>query len=717
MSLFPQDRVVGAFRGFSEGGLEFHADLVLPYNPDFARTAMHGQFVLVALEHDSEAVLGRITTVASEGRLVSPVGEDYAARAVLDDRAIPDDLRERFLKYKVDIRVLGVLRREGDKMVFAASHRRLPHVGSKVAFLSDELVLDVAGATSENGGAEIGYLALGEYIYAGNDSRLAQEPWMHVVFPAVTPKFEVGALVSRRTFVFARAGFGKSNLNKLLFSELYRTDPVVEKRGRQVPVGTVIFDPEGEYFWPDDKGRPGFCDIDHLKDRLVVFTNREAPSQAYGSFVVDGVKLDIRQLPPWRVVGIVLPEERQEQQNVLKLKQLGRDRWRQLVDLVATHRHNADLNTIAQLLGLEHQAGPNVEAVAARSNMSRIVATLHDPNSQMLTVLMAALSEGKLCVVDISQMRGKAGLDLAGIILAEIFEHNQEEFTAADSQTIPTIAVIEEAQAVLGAAQAKGEGPFVEWVKEGRKYDLGAVLVTQQPGSISGDILSQGDNWFIFHLLSQQDLRVLNNANAHFSDDLLASLLNEPLPGHGVYWSSARQRPYPLPIRVFDFTAAYRDLLDSDNSGGQLDIYAVHLRDRFVKAREEAAARAEAVLEDEEAVPPGEVVAEPPEDEGAEGITEDLNSKCTRAAIAALGKRPEFHEGVSDSDGVPWWQIQQWLAEYGPYPSKSNENWDWAYTIVPRALDETLGAGKWRTERRPDPKNPAKERSFIFKGG
>ena len=29
----------------------------------------------------------------------------------------------------------------------------------------------------------------------------------------------------------------------------------------------------------------------------------------------------------------------------------------------------------------------------------------------------------------------------------------------------------------------------------------------------------------------------MKRANAHFSDDLLATLLNEPLVGHGVFWS------------------------------------------------------------------------------------------------------------------------------------------------------------------------------------
>ena len=57
-----------------------------------------------------------------------------------------------------------------------------------------------------------------------------------------------------------------------------------------------------------------------------------------------------------------------------------------------------------------------------------------------------------------------------------------------------------------GAGLAAEDSPFVSWVKEGRKYGLGAVLVTQQPGSIPAELLSQGDNFFVFHLLSAGDL-------------------------------------------------------------------------------------------------------------------------------------------------------------------------------------------------------------------
>src|SRR5260370_23442833 len=181
--------------------------------------------------------------------------------------------------------------------------------------------------------------------------------------------------------------------------------------------------------------------------------------------------------------------------------------------------------------------------------MTAIVKMLHDPSSQLMDLLVEALAASKLCVVDVSQLRGGPSLILSGLILRKIFDHNQEEFTKADSRTIPTIAVIEEAQSVLNE-KAAASAPYVEWVKEGRKYDLGAVMITQQPGSIPTEILSQGDNWFIFHLLSAADLKNVQHANAHFSEDILSSLLNEPIPGQGVFWSGVSGMPFPISLRV-----------------------------------------------------------------------------------------------------------------------------------------------------------------------
>ena len=680
MQLFPREQVVGVFRGFQQGGLEFHADLVLPYRNEFQNVPMHGQFLLVQLETPDEAVLGRIASFSAEGKLSFGSGEEFNIRAVREERPIPEDLREQYLKYRVNIRVLGVLRRSDERLTFVPSHRRLPHVGSKVAFPASEVLREIAGHNIT--GAEIGHLAFGEYIYAGKNAQFEAQEWMQLLQPEVAVRFPVESLVSRRSFVFARAGFGKSNLNKLLFAKLYESTPHVTKRaGKHVPVGTVIFDPDGEYFWPDDKGRPGLCDVPCLEDKLVVFTERRNASPFYRSFVAGGIRLDIRRLRPGDVIAIALGPERQEQQNVRKLRGLSQDRWESLVNQIDANGNATPLGDICHLLDLDPQR-QEAEALAARANMTTIVRMLHDKSSQLMDMLVHALSEGKLCVIDVSQMRGGQALVLSGLILRRIFDRNQKEFTAADPKTIPTIAVVEEAQSVLNEGASASE-PYIAWVKEGRKYDLGALLITQQPGSIPVEILSQGDNWFIFHLLSAADLTALRKANAHFSEDLLSSLLNEPIPGQGVFWSSVGGKPYPVSLRAqsFERLFAVRDRQYNQPAG---KTYATALRATFADAPIPAsvpAQRAQAADEDGNAV--------------------DVLARIEDRAIEALRADQNLMGKLASTDGVAWGAVKAFLLER--LPGELDDRDTVAYHLVRKAMDRLVGPQNtaWESYRHP----------------
>lgn len=702
--LFGRDDVVGIFRGFREGGLEFHADVVLPYRSDFQRIPMHGQFILVQLETPDEAVLGRITSFSSLGKLSSGSGEEFNIRAVREERTVPEDLREQYLRYAVNIRVLGVLRRTGERLQFVASHRRLPHVGSPVAFPSGPVLQEIAGHNIA--GAPIGLFALGEYVYA-QGSRYTDhlEDWVQVREPAIEIKFPVESLVSRRSFVFARAGFGKSNLNKLLFSKLYETTPTVEKRGgRRVPVGTIIFDPDGEYFWPDDKGRPGLADVPELEDKLVVFTPRRNPSAFYQSFVAGGIKLDLRRLGPSDVIAIALGPERQEQQNVRKLRGLNQERWRELVDRIDENGNQTPLPDIRRILNLED--GQDMEALAARGNMTTIVRMLHDKSSQFVDLLFRALGQGKLCVVDVSQMRSGQALVLSGLILRRIFDHNQQEFTAAEPKTIPTIAVVEEAQSVLNERATSAE-PYIAWVKEGRKYDLGALLITQQPGSIPVEILSQGDNWFVFHLLSGADLGNVRSANAHFSNDLLSALLNEPIPGHGVFWSSVGGTPYPISLRVLSFEKMYPPR-DPNYDQPAAETYARTLRQQFEATQREAGIPLVLVGAEDGGESPG-----PPDQAGVDEGDEievpkgvDVIAAFETKAIDALRADAELMGKIRNS-GAAWGSVKAFFLYH--LPETLDDRSGIAYALVPKALNDILGPQDeaWHSFKNPDRNNTA----------
>jgi hypothetical protein len=564
--LFADSEVFGTFKGFNEKGLEFAAEIVSPYDASMLDRPQLGQFLLIELSSQEEAALGRITRFVPAGLLAGPEGEDYVNTMQRRHQQVPEDLKRQRLKYRVQVKLLGAVRVENGTILYVPSQRRLPHLGARVAMPSGAVLQALCRLS--RGVTDLGDYVLGEFVYCGAGTALG-DPTFRALDPKLVVAFDVGKLVSRRSVVFARAGYGKSNLMKYLLSEFYRAAPKTESG---IHVGTLVFDADGEYFWPDRvKGRPGLCDVPHLRDRLAVFTNRQSPSPYYGSWKAGGVKLDIRDLRPRDVIGIALAPERQEQQNVLKLKGLTDANWRILVDLIAAKGLQATDEEIGKCLGYENKMqvqNATAEIAAARSNMSGVVRILHDPDSSLLESAIQALRDGLIVVVDISLLSSAAGRMVSGLMLRRIFSHNQENFTGGQS-VIPVIAVLEEAQSVIGR-QLEESSPFVEWVKEGRKYDLGAILITQQPGSLAPEILSQADNWFCFHMLSEGDAGTLGKYNSHFSDDILAHLIAEPIPGNCFMWSAPHQ-PFVLPVRVRNFEALYGNQLRGNPQEGRLD--------------------------------------------------------------------------------------------------------------------------------------------------
>lgn len=556
--LFAKSQVMGTFKGFNEKGLEFAAEIIVPYDSSMLERPQLGQFLLIQLESEEEASLGRITKYVPSGILASAEGEDYINTMQSRGQAVPEDLKKQKLKYRVQVKLLGavkIVKRDGkEDIVFVPSQRRLPHLGAKVALPSDEVLKKICSLSQ--GQTDLGDYVLGEFVYDGNQGGHKSDDMFRHLTPKLTVYFNINNLVSRRSVVFARAGYGKSNLIKYLISELYRNGIPKTEKGQHV--GTLIFDADGEYFWPDFRNRPGLCDVPHLQDHIVVFTNRKAINEYYDSWKAGSVKLDIRNLPARDVIGIAISADRQNQQNVLKLKSVYDTNWRQLVDLIYKNKLQASDSEVGRLLGYSSSQITNnlAEIAAARSNMYNVIQHLHDPDSQLINGTIDALRQGHIVIVDISLLSSTAGYNIAGLLMRRIFSYNQENFTGGLAP-IPVISVIEEAQSVLGW-NLDETSPFVEWVKEGRKYDLGAILVTQQPGSLAPELLSQADNWFCFHLLSEGDAGTLGKYNSHFSHDILAHLIGEPIRGNCYMWSAPTQ-PFVLPVRIRNFENLYRE--------------------------------------------------------------------------------------------------------------------------------------------------------------
>jgi hypothetical protein len=68
------------------------------------------------------------------------------------------------------------------------------------------------------------------------------------------------------------------------------------------------------------------------------------------------------------------------------------------------------------------------------------------------------------------------------------------------------------------------------------------------------------------HLISSVDLDALKRNNAHFSDDILSYILNEPIEGNVYFWSAPSQ-PYVISAKVFSFEKYVEDKVKQMTAG------------------------------------------------------------------------------------------------------------------------------------------------------
>ena len=520
-------RVIGVFKGFVESGLEFKADIVVPYHTEF--TPVLGSFLLVEVSKE-RYLLGRITKFSPVGLMSTGEAEDYLARMSRAGRPVPEDVKEAKLRYNLNVKLLGALISEGkDQVRYQASMRKLPHLGAFVGTPDESTIRVICGLgiELEEQVAALGNLAFGDIVYDGDGE------------PDQPINFDLHRLIGRRTYIFAHAGYGKTNLVKLLITRLYSTDP---------DVGFLIFDPEGEYAFTDRKGRPGLVDLPELQDRVVVYTDRTVPKR-YQRFLGGQVHLNLANFTPENVIKSCVPGEKWDHVWANTVRGLEQHEWGNLVRLLETEGYRSEPNQIKQIV--KNAAGTTPPAIV--NNIVPVARRLHDKDARMLEGVLWHLQRGHIVIVDISLMSSAHGRWIASLVMNEIFQSNQVNFTAGSTrELLNVVVVVEEAQTVLSGRSGDEDTIFVEWAKEGRKYSLGSILITQQPGAIPTELVSQGDNFFVFHLLSTEDLLSLKRANAHFSDDILAEILNEPIPGNAYLWSAPYQ-PFVIPMKVENF--------------------------------------------------------------------------------------------------------------------------------------------------------------------
>jgi len=372
--------------------------------------------------------------------------------------------------------------------------------------------------------------------------------------------FNLDKFRDKRTAIFARTGYGKSNLCKLVTSLASLTGE-----------GLLVFDMEGEYAFGDpEKDTLGLADIPQIKGNVVIYTNRrDYDASRYGDIWIRS-PINLELLRPQQIASL-FPEAGGEEakaityfRSLFNLPDDFRNAVRNFNNASARDREGLLLEAAQSIAPTDSRGHTDDRQVGVLRRNLRWLLPLHDlgaPN--IVTDVMWHLARGRTVIVDLSLLPLEIGISLSNTILEGIFHYNVRNIT--QGRLIECIAVFEEAQNVLNRDAVKeGRSYFVRWTKEGRKYRLGLIYVTQQPGAIAEEIVSQTDNFFIMHLLGKGDIDALRRANPHYDGVISEFISKETIVGNTYIYSAPRQ-PYVFPCKVLEFQeSTVQDLIKQE---------------------------------------------------------------------------------------------------------------------------------------------------------
>ena len=165
--------------------------------------------------------------------------------------------------------------------------------------------------------------------------------------------------------------------------------------------------------------------------------------------------------------------------------------------------------------------------------------------------IVKELEQAKVVVIDTSTFSGSSEILVGGMIASEILRRYTHYRSTGEEKPVVAI-ILEEAPRVLGRdALERGENIFSTIAREGRKFKVGLVAITQLPSLIPKEILSNMNTKIVLGLeMSSERQAVIESAAQDLSDDSrnIASLDK----GEAIVTSTFTKFAIPVKIPLFE---------------------------------------------------------------------------------------------------------------------------------------------------------------------
>lgn len=463
--------------------------------------------------------------------------------ARIAERELSDRDKQKIFSYTYKVRILGTFMVTGTSLKFTTAVRKLPTVSYHARHLSKLEVQQLLNYGNDKG-VSVGNLCIGEDISWDKGDIL----------------FDINKLRNRRTMIFAQSGFGKTNLMKVMLYHMMSDNSY----------GKLIFDLNGEYFLKS-QSTYGLGDINNqnIKNNLVVYTDKPVDPRYKDRFINAGKVLINTHihLSVGDILNFSAGFSEVMKSFLLYLDEEGVTDFienidKYVADPQSLHKQYPDFFT------KEKDASASKTIAAIRKRIRHLIDEgkgIHSNKSKLIEDVFANLKAGKTIIIDLSLKDSMDASIISTMIVRKLFEMNKANYTNNDEDAvIPVVMVVEEAQNVLSEEFVRSNAnPFVRIAKEGRKFGLGIIAVTQRPSAISEEIRTQAENFFVFHMGNSDDIRALVKSNVNYDGVISSFIQRETIPGN-LYMVSSNQA-FVLPVRVKEFEDLVKNEVYSDS--------------------------------------------------------------------------------------------------------------------------------------------------------
>jgi DNA helicase HerA-like ATPase len=176
--------------------------------------------------------------------------------------------------------------------------------------------------------------------------------------------------------------------------------------------------------------------------------------------------------------------------------------------------------------------------------------TYHDKDAgNIFGQIITSTNDGQTVILDLGNADPQIMVYYTEQLCLEVFKSQMEKFTSNTLGDKFIQLYFEEAHNLF----PKDEDVttiYSRLSKEGAKYHIGMVYSTQSPSTINKDLLAQTENFFVAHISSRNEVKILANLNVAY-ENLQEDILQAKTPGYLRMLTRSHRFVMPVQARKF----------------------------------------------------------------------------------------------------------------------------------------------------------------------